>query len=347
MKLSLKKIKITKKKIIILVVLLFVLSFGFSKVKAFFKNPLDLYEVETVSRENLVQTISASGTIDAQEKAVLRFQTSGKLSWVGVKEGDSVKKWQALASLDKRQLSLDFQKKLKDFESEFTDFDDTDKTYEDYVLSDTVRRIKKRAQIDLDKKVLDVEIASITNQLATILSPIEGIVVDITNATVGTNIIPTTTSFTVAKPNQMKLTAEIDETDIANVFLGQKVLITLDAYPETEIKASVDYIAFSSIVSSGGSTAFPIEIYLPENIDQQFKIGMSGDVEIITAEKENTIAISFSAIKENKEGQQFVEILSGKSIEERIVQVGIESDDSVEITSGLEGGEVIVVSEIN
>ncbi|MBU1126728.1 MAG: efflux RND transporter periplasmic adaptor subunit [Patescibacteria group bacterium] len=350
MKLKLKKIKnikLTKKKIIILAVLFFVLSFGFSKAKAFFRDPVDLYETETVSRKDLVQTISASGVVDAQEKATLRFQASGKLVWVGAREGDSVKKWQALASLDKRQLSLDLEKKLKDFETEFTNFDDTNKTYEDSVLDDTLRRIKKRAQNDLDKTVLDVEIANITNQLATIVSPIEGIVVDIANAIVGTNIISTTTSFTVAKPDKMKFTAEIDETDIANLFLGQKVLIALDAYPETEIKANIINIGFSSIVSSGGSIAFPIEIYLPENINQQFKIGMSGDIEIIIAEKENVIAIPFSAIKQNKNGEDIVEILSGKKIKERVIRTGIESDDNVEIISGLKDGEIIVISEIN
>ncbi len=44
-----------------------------------------------VKRQNLKETLSLSGSIDAEEKATLRFQSSGRLSWVGVKEGDYVR----------------------------------------------------------------------------------------------------------------------------------------------------------------------------------------------------------------------------------------------------------------
>src|SRR3989344_6512971 len=58
----------------------------------------------TVKRQTLRDDLSLSGEIDAEEKTVLRFQTSGKLSWVGVKEGDQVKKYQTVASLDQREV---------------------------------------------------------------------------------------------------------------------------------------------------------------------------------------------------------------------------------------------------
>src|SRR3989344_2912816 len=58
----------------------------------------------TVKRQTLSDDLSLSGEIDAEEKTVLRFQSSGKLSWVGVKEGDYVKKYQTVASLDQREV---------------------------------------------------------------------------------------------------------------------------------------------------------------------------------------------------------------------------------------------------
>src|SRR3989338_290338 len=61
-------------------------------------------ETYTVSRETLKDSLILSGKIDATEKVDLHFQSAGRLAWVGVKEGDLVKKYQGIASLDQRQL---------------------------------------------------------------------------------------------------------------------------------------------------------------------------------------------------------------------------------------------------
>jgi len=51
-----------------------------------------------VKKKDLLESVSASGKVEAEEEAVLTFQTSGRLAWVGVKEGDRVEQWQAIAS---------------------------------------------------------------------------------------------------------------------------------------------------------------------------------------------------------------------------------------------------------
>ena len=57
-----------------------------------------------IKKQNLKESLTFSGEINANEKVTLRFQTSGRLSWVGVKEGDFVKKYQTIASLDQREV---------------------------------------------------------------------------------------------------------------------------------------------------------------------------------------------------------------------------------------------------
>jgi len=54
----------------------------------------------TVTKQTVKETLSIAGTVDAEEKVTLRFQSSGLLAWVGVKEGDNVTKYQAIAGLD-------------------------------------------------------------------------------------------------------------------------------------------------------------------------------------------------------------------------------------------------------
>src|SRR3989339_1927198 len=77
----------------------------------------------TVKRQDLTETLSLSGEIDAKEKADIKFQTSGLLAWVGVKTGDTVKKYQAIATLDKRDLQNTFNKYMNSFLKERWDFE--------------------------------------------------------------------------------------------------------------------------------------------------------------------------------------------------------------------------------
>src|SRR4030066_1972411 len=92
-----------------------IIAVGWPTTKKVTAKPEQKYETAKVQKEDLTDTVSASGTIGAENQVDLKFQTSGLLTWVGVKEGDSVKKWQALASLDKRELEKTLQKYLLDF----------------------------------------------------------------------------------------------------------------------------------------------------------------------------------------------------------------------------------------
>ena len=64
-----------------------------------------------VERKTLKETVSASGKIEAENSATLRFPTPARVVWVGVKKGDTVRKWQSLASLDQRQVEKNLKKK--------------------------------------------------------------------------------------------------------------------------------------------------------------------------------------------------------------------------------------------
>ena len=63
----------------------------------------------TVKKGNLRKDLTLSGKVDARSFANVQFQTAGKLVWVGVKEGDQIKKGQAIASLDKALLQKQFE----------------------------------------------------------------------------------------------------------------------------------------------------------------------------------------------------------------------------------------------
>jgi macrolide-specific efflux system membrane fusion protein len=81
------------------------------------------YEEYTVSREDIREELTVSGEIRAEKQADLRFQTGGRLAWVGVKQGDWVKKWQGIAGLDRRSIEKNLQKELNDYMNERWNFE--------------------------------------------------------------------------------------------------------------------------------------------------------------------------------------------------------------------------------
>jgi len=304
----------------------------------------NVYELAVVTRQNIKKTVVASGKIKSQSQADLQFQTSGQLAWIIVKEGDSVKKWQAIAGLDQQELKKTLQKYLLDFSKERADFDEDLKiTYRDKALTDTISRILQKNQYDLDKAVLDVELQDLTLKYATLITPIDGIITHIDVPLAGVNITPATAVFTVADPDHLEFEAIIDEVDIGLISLGQAGRLVLDAYPDEPISLTVDSIDFNSSLDSSGSTVFLVKFRLENNSGQKLKLGMNGEITITVAEKTNVLAVPLSSILEN--GTTTVQLVKDNTLINQTVTIGITSDDLVEITSGLTENQTIVVSK--
>lgn len=304
-------------------------------------------KTEKVKRASIVKTVSASGKVASEEEVELKFQASGQLVWVGVKEGDQVSAWQAIASLDRRELEQKLLKALRDYSKERWDFEeDIRVTYKDKVITDTVKRILEKNQFDLDKAVADVEIADIALKLATLVTPISGIVTHIDTPVAGVNITPATAVFKVANPDEVVFEANIDEADVAQIVPGLKAKVTLDAYLNEEFEGVVSKISFSSITTSGGGTAYPAQVSLPKNENLKFKLGMNGDVEIVIEQKADILTISSEAVME-REGKNFVWLVKNGKATKQEIKTGLMTDKETEIIEGLKEGDRIVKSGVS
>lgn len=320
------------------------------KIKAVVDGPAALYETTQPEKKDLTQIVDASGVVAAHEEAVIQFQSSGKLQWVGVQKGQAVKKWQAIASLDRESLQQNLKKELLDYESERWDFEQDHDDYnsnglpiEKTVTDDAVKRILEKAQFDLDDAVIDYELAKLSYDLAVIYTPIEGIITEIDSPLPGVNITPATARFTVTNPNSMYFDVKIDEADIGLIKEGQTVEIVLDAYPDETYEGTIEKIHFASVTTRGGGTAFPVEISLPENTDLRFRSGMNGDAEIVTAKTEAALSLPYRAVKGSS--KPYVEVIENRKVIQKDVQTGLETETYIEILSGLSEKDVVIVSE--
>ena len=119
--------------------------------------------------------------------------------------------------------------------------------------------------------------------------------------------------------------ANVDETDIGKVEVGQLAIINLDAYSQTRVEAIVDHIAYESKTVSN-VTIYEVDI-LPAKVPPLFRSGMSANVDIIDNRKENVLLIPLEAVirKGNKTFVSLVKKNSRKAVEHP-VELGLSNE---------------------
>lgn len=299
-----------------------------------------------VATRNLKSLLSISGTVQAEEKVTLQFQTSGKLTWVGVKEGDYVQKYQAIAGLDQRDLQKNLKKKLYDFTTsrwtvdQWRDDNRSAATGDTNIyLSDRLTRLAQQNQFSLDKTILDVELSQLTIEVATLVTPIEGIVTHVDQPFAGVNITPASARFEIVNPDSLFLKGLVDQQDVIKLRENSRADIVFDAFPDKNYAGKLTYVAFSP--ESSDENSYLIKIQLPRTLLSKVRLGMGAEISINTLQKNGVLALPLEAIEEQGTKKYvFIQTKNGE-VKKQII-TGIETDEFVEIKKGLKKGDVVV-----
>lgn len=308
----------------------------------FWPRPPKPLETQIVKKVEIVESISATGSVNSEKSVDLNFLTGGKLVYLGVKKGDHVRAGQTIATLDQRTVQKNLENALRDYSKQRNDFDgtkdDNQNRTPEQALNDDMKRILQNNQYDLEKAVISVELVELAKQQAVLTSPIAGIVTRADVTTAGVNV-GTTTTFSVADPENLVFRIAIDEADVGRVQTGQRVNVILDAYPDESLNLIADSIDFSAHTTTVGGNAYTVETRLPLNTNTKFRVGMSGDAEIVLAKKSNVTVVSLASITDDNS----VYVQSGNNFEKRKVKTGIQSDTEIEILDGLKTGEIVAL----
>lgn len=296
----------------------------------------------TPTRQTITQSLDASGVVDAKEKALLRFAAGGKLTYLGVKEGDTVKKYQTIARIDARDLQKRLTNSLALYSQARLDWDQLGDDTKDRALPKKEIRGVEKEQFDLNMAVTNVEIQDIAISNTVMSSPIAGVVVTVPTTVSGV-VLGATDGFGIINPETLIFSAEVDEADIAKVSKGQKTILTLDAYPDEPIETTVSFIGYRAIETSSG-TAFVVELPITDaRALEKYRLGMNGDAKIELATKADALTIPLSATKE-RDTKVYVDVKTGPNqATEKEITIGIQTDDLVEVTSGLSELDEIVL----
>lgn len=291
---------------------------------------------EVAKNQDVVKTVSVTGNVDAENFANLTFQTAETLSYVGVKLDDPVKKYQLIASLDQTQL----QATLRQAQQDFVAAKAASQQYYDNNTSGTesdAQKVQRTAIDDAQNKAYD-QMLKVEHDIAnsSLYAPIAGIVTRMDAQTAGVNITPATT-FTITDPNSLDFKMEVDEADIGQVKIGQSVNVSLDSFPNDNLKLTVDKIDFVSHVTSSGGNAFYVQAMLPQPNND--RVGMSGNADIIIDAKYNVLAIQSTDIFDNN----YVYVKTKKGFVKRALSLGLQNDTQAQVLSGLSAGDTVAL----
>lgn len=296
------------------------------------------------TREDLVVSVTVSGRVDAKEKARLRFAAGGKVVYLGAKEGDSVKKWQTIATIDRAALQKQLQQNLNTYMQERNDFENTRDDIKDRAIETQERRGVDNQQFDLNNKVINVEIQNIAITNTALYAPFAGILTVAPTAVTGVQLLATD-YFELVNPETLIFHANLDEVDLQRVTLGQSAQILLDAYDGQQIETQVSYISYTSSESSSG-TVFLVEFPLNSQDINRYRLGMNGDALIKIAEKRDALTIPIACISE-RDGKVFVNVKADNKEQktEREIRAGLENEDEIEVLAGLSESDQVVLPE--
>jgi len=133
--------------------------------------------------------------------------------------------------------------------------------------------------------------------------------------------------------------AQVDETDLAQIQLSQAASIVLDAYPDNEFEARVSHIAFDS-KTVNNVTTYEVNV-LPTNTPKYMRSGMTANVTFYFMQKSDILILPIRAIQE-EQGKKYVVVSGPKGEARREITTDLSDGKTVEITSGLKEGEIVI-----
>ncbi|PJE58525.1 MAG: hypothetical protein COU81_00255 [Candidatus Portnoybacteria bacterium CG10_big_fil_rev_8_21_14_0_10_36_7] len=206
-------------------------------------------------------------------------------------------------------------------------------------------------QIDIDLyegqvKQAQASVSAASEQLsqAILRSPINGKVSQI-DIKIGEITGANSNAISVINTQNFDIEADIPETDIGKISILNPVEITYDAFSEDPIKMDVIASIDPAEISIEGVVYYKVTITLDEQ-DDKLRSGLTANINIISKQKENVIAIPQRAVIEKIEGEKIAKILKGSTVSEIQIETGLRSTDgNIEILSGINEGDVVITAE--
>ena len=327
------------------------------------------FETVAVAPANIMNSITATGTIEPVTSVTVGTQVSGIVSKLYVDYNSVVKKGQVIAELDKTNLMSQLntaKTQLATAQSQLnyqtTNFNRYKTLYQKGLVAadeyDNAKLSYTQAKEQVASAKEEVQRAQTNLGYATITSPIDGVVLSKSveeGQTVAASF-STPELFKIAQDlTNMQVVADVDEADIGDVKEGERVSFTVDAYPDDTFEGTVKQVRQEATTTNNVVT-YEVVISAP-NADLKLKPGLTANVTIYTAERKGVLSVQSKALRftpqketvgkmkivdQTGNAKNKVWTIEGKNIVAHKVNIGMTDGTNTQILNGISAGTKVI-----
>lgn len=322
------------------------------------------YSEAEAAKQDIVNSVTATGTIEPVTSVDVGTQVSGVISKLYVDYNSVVKAGEVIAELDRTNLMSELssaQASLKSAQSELdyqkTNYERYKALYDKGLISandfEQARLSYVQAQQKTQQQKESVKKAQTNLGYATITSPIDGVVLskEVEEGQTVASSFSTPTLFKIARDlTDMRVIADVDEADIGDVKEGQRVTFTVDAFPDDTFEGQVTQVRQEATTESNVVT-YEVVISAP-NDDLKLKPGLTANVVIFTMEAKDVLAVPSKALRftpreamlnsdetiTDTDAKEKVWVKEGSNLKAVAVETGMTNGTLTQITKGLKPG---------
>jgi RND family efflux transporter MFP subunit len=348
---------------IVLLILIAALIFIISSWESWFASEVEV-NMTSVSLQSPSQSdavLQASGYVVAQRKASVASKGTGRLAYLGVVEGDKVKKNQIIARLEDSDIRAQLDEanaNLKLYEAQLMEAENNFKRQQELFNAKVVSKSQlETAETNYNRILASIQLAKaqiqsieVALENMIIRAPFDGTVLT-KNADVGEIVAPLAAGInsrgnvvTIADMTSLQVEADVSESNIQKIIVGQDCEISLDAYPNLRYAGFVDKI----VPTADRSKATVLVKVGFKNYDSRVLPEMSAKVLFLKEKEEQTdidepalLMVPLSALATRNEKKVVYKVIDNRAVEIQI-STGREFGNYIEVLSGIENGEQVI-----
>jgi RND family efflux transporter MFP subunit len=287
-------------------------------------------EVAVAERRTISVSRTYSGTLEGEEQANIVAKVPERITGIAIHVGGAVVAGQVTITLDKSGASSQYYQAEANFKNSEKTLERMKSLYAEGAISlQTLDGI----QTAYDVAKANFDAARNTVELTT---PIPGVVTAL-HVSVGDVATPGSVLATVAKITRMKVIFNINETDVTNLSIGQKVQVYSEMASDVKADGRIVQLSKSADIRS---RSFEVKAIFPNTSDRWFKPGMFCRVTVELAPRQKALVVPNAALQSDGVTDRVYVIRNGRAFQ-RVVQVGVTDGQHSEILQGLTDGDTV------
>jgi RND family efflux transporter MFP subunit len=293
-------------------------------------------QIDTVESKPFAHYIEIQGRVDSDKNVNLTAKTSGTITKVYVTEGQQVRKGQVLAQIESTIIEQSIAELRTNLDLATNLFNKQQKLW-DQKIGTEIQYLQAKS----NKESLERRMASLKEQLehTRIIAPFEG-TIDEVNIKEGEVAAPGLPAIRIVNPSDFKVIAEIAESYITKVKVGDKAVVQLTDLDKT-VEGKVTTV--SRVISPTNRT-FLVEVNLPASVSKEVKANMIANLNIQDYQNKDAVVVPINVIQNSEEDGDYVFLAENGKAVKRTIKTGRTYRNDAEVLNGLKAGDKVIVT---